>query len=466
MSFATVNPFTNATVETFSDISDAQLDAVIERAHTAYQSWRRVPVTERAAIVKRAGELMLEREDYFANLLTLEMGKLIKQSHAEVKGMAAPILAYYGENGPGFLADEKIDVRFGEAVVRTDPIGVLIGVEPWNFPLYQVVRFAAPNLVIGNTILLKHAGNCPKSALALEQLFHDAGVPAGVYTNVFISTDQVARAIANPLVQGVSLTGSERAGEAVGEAAGKHLKKVVLELGGSDAFIVLDGENLERTVKAAVYGRMANTGQSCVAAKRFIVVAGVYDAFVAALKTAFEQLKPGDPMDPATTLGPLSSERAAQTLIDQISDTVRAGATLVTGGGRVDRPGAFVQATILTGVTPGMRAYREELFGPAAVIYRVADDDAAVALANDSPFGLGGSVFSSDIPRARAVAERIDTGMVWINHPTSSLPNLPFGGVKRSGIGRELSHLGMNEFVNKKLICTLAPDAKIMGAGG
>ncbi len=240
----------------------------------------------------------------------------------------------------------------------------------------------------------------------------------------------------------------------------------MLELGGSDAFIVLDGENLERTVKAAVYGRMANTGQSCVAAKRFIVVAGVYDAFVAALKTAFEQLKPGDPMDPATTLGPLSSERAAQTLIDQISDTVRAGATLVTGGGRVDRPGAFVQATILTGVTPGMRAYREELFGPAAVIYRVADDDAAVALANDSPFGLGGSVFSSDIPRARAVAERIDTGMVWINHPTSSLPNLPFGGVKRSGIGRELSHLGMNEFVNKKLICTLAPDAKIMGAGG
>jgi succinate-semialdehyde dehydrogenase/glutarate-semialdehyde dehydrogenase len=203
MSFATVNPFTNATVETFSDISDAQLDAVIERAHTAYQSWRRVPVTERAAIVKRAGELMLEREDYFANLLTLEMGKLIKQSHAEVKGMAAPILAYYGENGPGFLADEKIDVRFGEAVVRTDPIGVLIGVEPWNFPLYQVVRFAAPNLVIGNTILLKHAGNCPKSALALEQLFHDAGVPAGVYTNVFISTDQVARAIANPLVQSI-----------------------------------------------------------------------------------------------------------------------------------------------------------------------------------------------------------------------------------------------------------------------
>ncbi|WP_034388836.1 NAD-dependent succinate-semialdehyde dehydrogenase [Deinococcus sp. YIM 77859] len=452
--FATVNPATGEQLREFPFLDSSEVPAVIERAHEAFGAWRRRPVEERAAVVRRAGELLLERRDEFARLVTLEMGKLIRESHFEVK-LAASILTYYGEKGPELLAPQRLPVKGGEAVLVNEPLGVLLGIQPWNFPLYQVARFAAPYLVVGNSILLKHAEICPQSALALEQLFHDAGVPEGVYTNVFLKIADVEGVIAHPAVQGVSLTGSERAGASVAQIAGRHLKRCVLELGGSDPLIILDAPDLAQTIQAAATGRLANTGQSCVAAKRLIVPNELYEPFVAGLAQVFAGLTPGDPMDPATTLGPLSSERAARDLLAQVQDALDKGATLITGGGRPDLPGAFVDATILTDVKPGMRAYSEELFGPVAVVYRVSSDDEAVALANSSPYGLGGAVFCSDLERARAVADRLESGMVWINHPTSSQADLPFGGIKRSGFGRELGHLGLFEFTNRKLIRTL-----------
>jgi succinate-semialdehyde dehydrogenase/glutarate-semialdehyde dehydrogenase len=452
--FATVNPYTNERVREFATLDTDQVDAAVEAAHEAFLDWRLRPIEERGAIVLRAGELMLDRRTDLARLLTLEMGKLIGESQWEVR-LAASILEYYGKQGPEFAHERPLVVERGSAVILRAPLGVLLGVEPWNFPLYQVVRFAGPNLVLGNTILLKPAANCPQSALALERLFRDAGIPEGVYTNIFVPIPEIARIIENPRVQGASLTGSERAGESVGEIAGRNLKKSVLELGGSDPFIVLDGGHLDRTIDAAVAGRMANTGQSCVASKRFIVLDGLYEDFVAGMRERFAALRPGDPADPDTTLGPVSSERAADGLIEQIDDAVEKGATLVIGGGRVDSPGAFVEATILTDVTPEMRAYYEELFGPVAVVYRVPDEEAAITLANATPFGLSGAIYCRDLHRARRVAERIDSGMVWINQPTSTQADLPFGGIKRSGYGRELSDLGMHEFVNHKLIRTL-----------
>ncbi|PSM41039.1 succinate-semialdehyde dehydrogenase [Streptomyces dioscori] len=464
-SFATVNPYTGETLKEFPVIEGGQVDAALGTADQAFHAWRSRPIEERAAVVGRAGELMKERKEELAQLITLEMGKLISEARGEVD-LAASILGYYAQHGPDFAAAEPLDVAEGEAYLVNEPLGVLLGVMPWNFPLYQVVRFAGPNLVLGNTVLVKHAGICPQSALALETLFRDAQAPEGVYTNLFVSHDEISRIIDSPVVRGASLTGSEGAGAQVAERAGRNLKPSLLELGGSDVFIVLDGENLERTVGAAVAGRMANTGQSCVASKRFIVLADVYDDFVDGLRRGFEELRPGDPADEATTVGPLSSEWAASDLADQIRETVDQGAELVTGGHRIDRPGAFVEPTIITGVKPGMRAYAEELFGPVAVVYRVADEDEAVALANDSRYGLGGSVFCADVERGRRVAERVETGMVWVNHPTSTQPDLPFGGIKRSGYGRELSKLGMQEFVNRKLVRILPPDAELTGIAG
>jgi len=360
--YATVNPFTGEEVQRFPFLDSGEVDAVLQRAHEAYQGWRTRSANERAAVVAKVGELMLERIDELAELITLEMGKRIVESKGEVK-LAASIFAYYGEKGPGFLEPQPIEVAKGEAVLVHETVGVILGIEPWNFPLYQVARVAAPNLVLGNTVLLKHSEVCPQSAMALEKLFTDAGAPAGVYTNVFLHRDDVERVIADPAVQGVTLTGSERAGSAVAALAGKHLKKCVLELGGSDPFIVLDGENLERTASLAVAGRMGNTGQSCIAAKRLMVVEDVYDDFVAALVEKFSGLAPGDPADESTTLGPLSSEGAARGLAEQIRDAVDRGAVAHVGGGRPDHDGAFVSATVLTGVTPEMRAWSEELFG-------------------------------------------------------------------------------------------------------
>ncbi|WP_409331789.1 NAD-dependent succinate-semialdehyde dehydrogenase [Trujillonella humicola] len=454
--YATVNPFTGETEREFDFTPTGEIDGIVGRAHAAYQEWQRRPVAERAAVVGRAAELMDERREDLAKLITTEMGKRRDEATGELY-LCSMILKYYAENGPGFLEPTPIQPLMGkgEAVVETRPIGVLLAIEPWNYPFYQVIRVAGPNLVLGNTVILKHAEITPQCALALEQLFADAGAPEGVFTNTFLRIEDVEQVIADPRIQGVTLTGSERAGSAVGALAGKHLKKSVLELGGSDPFIVLDADDMAATVKAATSGRMQNTGQACTASKRLIVTEELYEPFVEGLKQAFSTFSPGDPADPSTSLAPLSSERAAQDLHAQIQDAIDKGATVVAGGKRPDRPGAFVEATILTDVTPEMRAFREELFGPAAVVYRVKDDDEAVALANDSDFGLGATVMSSDLDRARAVAERLEAGMVWINQPTGSSPELPFGGVKRSGYGRELSELAMFEFANRRLLRTV-----------
>ena len=449
--YKTVNPYTGETEKEFDFLPSDQIDAVVEKAHSAFQEWRRRTPEERAAIVGRAAELMNERRDQLAALITKEMGKRIEEAAGELM-LAAMILDYYAKNGPRFLEPKQLEVMMGgEAVVENEPMGVILAIEPWNYPFYQVVRVAGPNLVLGNTILLKHAELNPQCALAIEQLFRDAGAPEGVYTNLFLQIPDVEKVIAHPHVEGVTLTGSERAGSSVASLAGKYLKKSVLELGGSDPFIVLDSDDLGRTVKAATMGRMQNSGQACIAAKRMIVPEDLYEPFVEGLKQAFSTFSPGDPSDPSTTLAPLSSEQAAKDLHAQIQDAVDKGATVITGGGRPDLPGAFVEPTILTDVTPEMRAYSEELFGPAAVVYKVRDEDEAVELANNTTYGLGAAVFSSDLDRARSVADRLEAGMVFVNQPSGSSPELPFGGVKRSGYGRELSELGMFEFANRKL---------------
>src|SRR5699024_4940517 len=340
----------------------------------------------------------------------------------------------------------------GDAVVVSEPIGPLVGIMPWNFPQYQVARFAGPNLVAGNTILLKHAPSCPRSARAIEQLFADSGFPPGAYTNIFATNDQIQTILADDRVAGASVTGSERAGSAVAEGAGTHLKKVVLEMGGSDPFIVLDSDDLDATVAQAVRGRMGNTGQSCVASKRMIVIDELYDEFVDRLASAMGAMTCGDPTDPDTQVAPMHSEEAAEELMEQVQDAIDKGATVHTGGTRPDRTGAYFSPTVLTGVTRQMRAFAEELFGPVAVVYPVADEDAAVQLANESRFGLGGTVVSADPERAKQEARRVDTGMVWINSPTWTEPDLPFGGTKRSGIGTELGEPGIRQFLNRKLV--------------
>ena len=454
--YKVVNPATNETEREFAAATDAEIEQVLERSARAYQSWRTTAKDERTKMLLRVAELYKERIDDLAALITREMGKPTREAKGELQ-LVVSIYRYYAEQGPALLEDVPLSPQAGgTAFVRKEPVGPLLGIMPWNFPYYQVARFAAPNLMVGNTIILKHAPQCPESALAMEQIFHDAGLADGAYINVFATNSQIADMIADPRVAGVSVTGSERAGAAVAEVAGRNLKKVVLELGGSDPFIVLDSDDVTKTVQAAVGARMLNAGQACNAAKRIIVVGDLYGEFVNQFSAAMAALHPGDPADPASDFGPLSSEGAAELLMGQIRDAVDKGATLRTGGQRVDRAGAFVEPTVLTDVTPQMRAYREELFGPAAVIYRVADASEAVELANSSSFGLGGVVYSADPARAQEVADLLDTGMVWINSPQGSLADLPFGGTKRSGVGRELGPAGIDEFVNKKLIYTPA----------
>ncbi|CEA09262.1 Succinate-semialdehyde dehydrogenase [NADP(+)] 1 [Arthrobacter saudimassiliensis] len=450
--YKTVNPATGETVREFPEATDEQIGQAVTAAHEAFAAWRREPVENRSKVLSRVAELYRERAGELADLIALEMGKPVAQGRGEV-ALVADIYDYYAAEGPGFMADEQLNPKGGgTAVVRTEPIGALLGIMPWNYPYYQVARFAGPNLMLGNTVVLKHANNCPQSALAMEAIFREAGLPEGAYVNVFATNDQAADIIADPRIQGVSLTGSERAGSAVAETAGRHLKKVVLELGGSDPFIVLDTENLDGVVKAAVAGRMGNSGQACNSPKRFIVMEELYEEFVAKMAEKLARIQPGDPRDPGTRFGPLSSQAAADGLVEQIRDAVDKGAQLHTGGGLLDGPGAYVAPTLLTGITPEMRAFSEELFGPVAMVYKAADEDEAVELANNSPYGLGGAVWSTDEERALAVADRLDTGMVWINGVAGTQEDLPFGGVKRSGVGRELGRYGMDEFVNKKLI--------------
>jgi succinate-semialdehyde dehydrogenase / glutarate-semialdehyde dehydrogenase len=459
MTYQVVNPATGQVEKEYPTATDAEIGEVLDRAARGYQAWRQTPMTERAEILRRVAQLYKERSAELGAIITREMGKTTAEAQGELKFTVA-IYRYYANNGADLLKDEPLHSNTpGAAWVRKSPIGALLGIMPWNYPYYQVARFAAPNLMIGNTIVLKHAPQCPESATAMEQIFHDAGLPADAYINVFATNEQVAEMIADPRIAGVSVTGSERAGSAVAATAGQNLKKVVLELGGSDPFIVLDGADLPSVAKAAAAARMENGGQACNASKRMIVTDDVYDEFISEFTAAMSGYTTGDPFDPATAYGPLSSERAAEILMDQINDAVSKGATVHVGGHRLDRPGAFVEATVLSGVTPEMRAYREELFGPAAVVYKVSNAEEAVELANSSSYGLGGAVFSSNEALALDVADRLDVGMVWINQPEGGGPELPFGGTKRSGVGRELGPLGIDEFVNKKLIHT-RPDGE------
>ncbi|MBJ6111240.1 NAD-dependent succinate-semialdehyde dehydrogenase [Hymenobacter sp. BT523] len=451
MPIQTINPNTNQTVKSFEEMTDQAVDAAVAQAVIAFASWKKTTYPERAALLHRVADLMRAQKAELAATITLEMGKLIAQAEGEIL-LSADILDYYADHGAQFLADKPLEPEYGEALVRHSPVGVLLGIEPWNFPFYQVARFAAPNLMVGNTVLIKHASNVPQCGQALEALFVEAGAPAGLYTNLLLSGKRASALVSDKRIKGVSLTGSEDAGASVAAEAGKYLKKSVLELGGSDAFIILEDADLDKTVEWAVVGRMNNNGQCCVASKRFIAVESIADAFLAKFKDKLAHLKVGDPMDRTMELGPLSSEAAAVQLADQVQRSVAAGATVVLGGQRLDRPGAFMAPTILTDLKPGIPAYHEELFGPVASFYRVKDEQAAIDLANDSTFGLGGSVFTQDEARGRRVADQLDTGMVFINHPTWTQADLPFGGTKRSGYGRELSELGISEFVNKKLI--------------
>lgn len=447
--YAVVNPATGETLATYDTFTDAQIQDAITRAASAAVTWAATSPADRAVVIRRIAELHRERRDELAAIMVREMGKPIAAAEGEVD-FAADIVEFYADNIEKITADQPIDILGdGSAVVRRAPLGALFGIMPWNFPAYQVARFTGPNLAIGNTIILKHAPQCPESAAALEAIYRDSGLPDGGYVNVYATNDQSADIIADPRVQGVSVTGSERAGAAVAEVAGRNLKKVALELGGSDPFIVLSAENLDTVVQAAIDARLDNNGQSCNAAKRFIIVDSLYDEFTAKFVAGLSAVTAQDPTQEDTVLGPLSSELAAERLQEQIDRAVAQGATLLTGG---SHEGAFFAPTLLADVTSSMDVYGEELFGPAGVVYRVADEQAAVALANDTSFGLGSYVFTTDAEQAERVANEIDAGMVFVNVVLADSPELPFGGVKRSGTSREMGLLAADEFVNKKLI--------------
>lgn len=450
--YAVVNPATGETLATYPTATPEEVEAALADADAAHRTWGRTSTpAERAALLRRAAELYRERRDELAAIVVREMGKPLAAAEGEVD-FAADITEYYADHIDEITRDVPVGIQGdGTAVIRRAPLGALLGIMPWNFPYYQVARFAAPNLALGNTILLKHAPQCPESAAAIARIHVGAGFPAGAYVDVRLTNEQAAHVIADPRVQGVSVTGSERAGAAVAEVAGRNLKKVALELGGSDPFILLSTDDLDATVQLAAEARLDNNGQSCNAAKRFIVIDDLYDAFLEGFTAAIAGAKVGDPFADDTVIGPLSSLAAAERLAEQVDRAVAQGATLVTGG---VRDGAYYPGTVLTGVTADMDAYGEEFFGPVATVYRAADEDEAIEIANATAFGLGSYVFTTDPAQAERVADRIEAGMVYVNLVLADEPALPFGGVKRSGTSRELGLLAADEFVNRKLVRT------------
>ncbi len=451
MGYAVTNPATGETVKTYDAITDAELEAAIAAADEAHRTWAKsTTVEERAALIRRVSELHTERRQELAEIIVREMGKPIEQALGEAE-FAGAIYGYYADNSPEFLKDEPIKLLAGEgsAVVRRSSLGVLLGIMPWNFPYYQVARFAGPNIIAGNTILLKHAAQCPESAAAQQQIFLDAGFPAGAYVNIYASHGQLDQIIADRRVQGVSLTGSERAGATVAEIAGRHLKKVVLELGGADPFILLSTDDLDATAQNAVDARLDNSGQSCNAAKRFIVADDLYQPFLEKFTAKLAEVEASDPISEDSALGPLSSLKAAEDLDEQVKRAVENGATLVHGG---TRDGAFFPTTVLADIAPENPASQEEFFGPVAQVYRAKDEADAIRIANDTPFGLGSYLYTTDEEQAARVADSIEAGMVYVNCVLADGVELPFGGIKNSGTGRELGRLGADEFVNKKLI--------------
>ena len=460
MTYQSINPATGKLIKKFDELNDKQLEQKLAAAATCYQTWKGKSYAERAVVVAKASALLHDRVDEFAKIMTLEMGKRIDEARGEVE-FSSKILAYYANNAARFLANVELHPSLGDGHMESSPIGVIFCVEPWNFPYYQLARVAGPHLMAGNTLVVKHAGCVPQCAIAFEKLLLDAGAPDGLYTNLIISHGQSDRVVDDARIKGVALTGSVAAGRSIAARAGQNLKPSSMELGGSDAFIVLEDADLDHTIKWAIWGRMYNTGQTCCAAKRFIVVDAIADKFLEKFQAAMGTLKAGDPMDEKTTMGPLSTEQALVDLLKQVDAAVGHGAKVLIGGKRVDRPGAYMQPTILTNVSPENPAFRDEFFGPVAMFFRVKDEDAAIALANDSDFGLGGSVFTKDIARGRRVASRVDTGMMFINSISWSDAELPFGGIKNSGYGRELGDMGIQEFVNKKLVRYVAGEAPV-----
>ena len=458
MSYESVNPYNGKHLKSFDVLTDAQLEKALSTADACFKTWKHKSYKERAVIVDKAAALMHSHVDSFAKLATLEMGKRIDEARGEVN-FSGNILAYYAKNAEKFLAPEKLHPVRGEAHMESSPIGVIFCVEPWNFPFYQLARIAGPHLMAGNVVVVKHSSNVPQCAIAFEKLWVDAGAPAGLYTNLLISHEQSDRVIDDPRVKGVALTGSVEAGRNIAARAGQILKPSSMELGGSDAFIVLDDADLEKTIPWAVWGRMYNQGQTCCASKRFFVLDSIADKFLEKFQAALALQQPGDPMDEKTTKGPMSQEVALVDLLKQVDGAVAHGARILMGGKRIDRPGSFMETTILTDVKPGNPAFRAEFFGPVALFFRVKNEEEAIALANDSDFGLGGSVFTRDLARGKRVASQVDTGMMFINNIDWTDAELPFGGVKDSGYGRELGDMGIQQFVNRKLVRTVHLDA-------
>ncbi|GAA1560175.1 NAD-dependent succinate-semialdehyde dehydrogenase [Brevibacterium picturae] len=451
--YRVTNPATGEVAEEFATATDSEILAALDRSATTFTEWSQTSVADRAAILTRVSEIYAQRAEELAGVIQLEMGKAVPEGKGEV-GLSSAIYRYFADNAEAFMADEPLrGPEDGTAMIRRKPVGSLLGIMPWNFPYYQVARFAAPNLALGNTILLKHAPQCPRSAQIMEEIFIEAGLPEGAYINIYASNEQVADLILpDPRNHGVSLTGSERAGSAVAAEAGKNLKKVVLELGGSDPYILLDTPDVAKSASTFFKTRMGNTGQACNSPKRMIVMDDVYDEFLSSITEAAKKFTPEAPGDEGSRLSPLSSVAAADRFIEQVQDTVKDGATLLAGGKRYDGGGAYVEPVVLADVEKGMRGYYEELFGPAVIVYRVSSEEEAVEMANDTPFGLGTAVFSNDLERAERVGSQIDSGMVFLNAPEGTREYLPFGGVKRSGVGRELGPLAMDEFVNKQMV--------------
>lgn len=466
MAYQTINPFTNEVVKTYANATPEEIENALALGDERYHAWRQEPIADRAQILHRIAASMRDHKDQLAKIATIDMGKLFTESQGEVE-LCAMIADYYADHGADLLAPTPITTQAtGDAEIEKQATGIVMAVEPWNFPYYQIMRVFAPNFMVGNPMILKHASNTPGSAAAFEQLVNEANAPRGTFKNLFLSYDQIGDIIADPRVQGVALTGSKRGGQAVAKAAGENLKKNSMELGGSDAFIVLADADIDEAVNLAWRVRLYNAGQVCTSSKRFIVADSLYDQFVAALKEKFQAMVPGDPMDDQTTLAPMNSKRAKEKLQDQVDRAIAGGATVAYGNEPIDLPGQFFQPTILTDIQPDNPLFYEEMFGPVAQVYRVADDQAAIDLANNSELGLGGIVFSGDPVYGKQVAQQIETGMVFVNTFLSSLPELPFGGVKGSGYGREMSSLGLMAFVNEKLVVTAQKPDYQNGAGG
>ena len=452
MPIASVNPATGETLRTFEEIDDRAIGRTLDLAVTAFGDWRRAPIERRVAVLRRAADILDHESPEFGRLMTLEMGKIHRAAEDESKKCASGC-RYYADQAERFLAPE-IQRENGREIGRVvfQPMGVILGIMPWNFPFWQVIRFAAPALAAGNVALLKHASNVPQCALAIEELFRLAGAPPGVFQTLLIGSSRVASVLDDPRVAAVSLTGSESAGAQVGAAAARRIKKSVLELGGSDPFIVMPSADLARASQVAVTARTINNGQSCIAAKRFIVAAPVAEQFEARFVDGMRRLRVGDPMDPSTDVGPLATPQIAADLAEQVADTVASGARVVTGGKRLPGRGNFFEPTVLVDVPPASRAYREELFGPVAALFRADNAGDAIRIANDTTFGLGASVWTTDPAEAKRFVDEIESGQVFVNAMVASDPRFPFGGVKHSGYGRELSSYGLREFVNIKTV--------------